>query len=479
MRSNVKRRIGLMSLVLLLLLSLGMVSCTVVESPLYTSPTVDNENDLYEREDAPDDADEEEEETPVVYVADVSVVDGEIIVTMSDGSEKNLGTVNQYVTNNNLTVTPPADTDAGAVAASKTLLSTVGIQCGFTVSGYAQGPYGGLVPTEKTQYGYGSGVIYRLDKSQGDAYIITNFHVVYSDDCLEKNGVSQDIGIYMLGDNEMISATYVGGSDAYDIAVLKITGEERLKTSVAEAVTIFDGTARAGDEVMVVGNANADGISVTEGIVSVDSEYIVMTEITNSSREAEWRVMRIDAPVNPGNSGGGLYNDSAELIGIINAKMVEEDTEGMGYAIPIDVAVTIADKVIDRDVDANGITRRVLIGVMTYIKESRMVYNTETGLVDIVETIVIAEDEPASGSNAAVDGVTEGGLADMAGLTTGDIFVSVQVGTREAVTITRQYQIVDEILKARAGDTLTIVVLRDGSEVTCTVTVPLTYYDEV
>ncbi len=427
-------------------------------------------SDLGDADDTPGITESPSNTSIATYVADVSVVDGDIILAMSDGTVKNIGPATAYVTNHNISVNGTSD-EVHAQAIAKTLLSTVGVECGFTVTEYTGGGFfGGYTPQDTIKYAYGSGVIYQLDKTSGSAYIITNYHVVYQAECKDPNGISSDIGIYMLGDTVAMDATFVGGSDKYDIAVLRVEDEPRLRASAAQAVTLATGDALVGSKTIIAGNANGYGISVTEGIISVDSEYIEMYNLKDESVVDSFRVIRTDGSVNPGNSGGGLYNADAELLGIVNAKTVDEDTEGMGYAIPVDIATTIADKVIDGDMDTTMTTRRVLLGVRLMIKESSMVYDAETGLVHIEETVSVVSDTDG------VAGVEAGGLGEAAGLQAGDIFLSIQVGTRTARSVTRQFHVIDEMLKARAGDTVTIVVDRAGTQHTLTVTVPTDYH---
>ncbi len=408
----------------------------------------------------------------MTFVTDIRIENGFIIATMSDGTEKNIGAASANITENNVTVNGTAF-DATAFAASKALLSTVGIECAFTV---LENDYFGYQQRETIAYASGSGVIYSVDKTTGDAYIITNYHVVYEARSIDPGQISRNIKVYMLGDSEKTDATFVGGSPKYDIAVLKVTGSARFAASAAAVVDVADDEARAGESILVVGNARGEGIAVTKGIVSVDSEYITMDSLTDYGVKETSRVIRIDAPVNPGNSGGGLFDASGRLLGIINAKQVDEETEGMGYAIPVGIALTIVEKVIAGDMDEELVTRRVLMGVTLTIADSSMVYDTATGLISIKEKVVIAEDNEAEG----IDGITAGGLGEKAGLMCGDVITAICVGDGDIRVVTRQHHIIDEVLKARAGDSISITVLRDIdgtiTEVNCTVVVPTDYY---
>ena len=96
-----------------------------------------------------------------------------------------------------------------------------------------------------------------------------------------------------------------------------------------------------GSSAIAIGNAQGLGISSTSGVVSVDSEYITMTAADGKTAVA-FRVMRVDTAINSGNSGGGMYDDNGNLIGIVNAKIVYDGVENIGYAIPSNGAVSVA-----------------------------------------------------------------------------------------------------------------------------------------
>ena len=159
---------------------------------------------------------------------------------------------------------------------------------------------------------------------------------------------------------------------------------------VAESSLPASVIASAAPNGFAVGNPESDGLSVTNGVVSVESENITMylaNETTTTSR----RVIRIDAAVNSGNSGGGLYNQDGLLIGIVNAKTVDEEVEGMCYAIPINIASAIADKVISTCDGVNTTTiSRVYLGINTGIASSVAHYDEETGRLSIVQQIGVS-----------------------------------------------------------------------------------------
>ena len=195
----------------------------------------------------------------------------------------------------------------------------------------------------------------------------------------EENGISkhfligtddQYYGIYLYGYQEAeykLNATFVGGSADNDIAVLKIE-RENISQELASIffdsgyyneVTVGDSTDLVGGEqVIAVGNPliptekteqgfiDALVLSSTTGVVSAISNTTAFESIIDSTKTVNMRLIRVDAAINSGNSGGGLYDLYGKLVGIVNSKMASSSYDNVGYAIPVNVAVGIADQVI-------------------------------------------------------------------------------------------------------------------------------------
>lgn len=398
--------------------------------------------------------------------------------------------------------------DSGEVASSTALRSAVSIFAEHEIQivdynniTHYTGGFAGVQENygvkKSITHSAGAGVIYSLDKQQGDAYIITNYHVCYSADSIASDGISSNIVCYIYGAESIsykdlsnlteynkncrdykdcfkydaeglpiidygygaIVASYVGGSREYDIAVLKVSGSEVLKQSDAKQVDIEDSnTVGVGATAIAVGNPNAYGLSVSSGIVSMDSEYISL-KIGNST--VTLREFRIDTPVNSGNSGGGLFDNKGRLIGIVNAKTSSTEIENTNYAIPTNVAIGVAKNIID---NCDGISRTisVLDTAMTInVEGSKAVYDKDTGLyitqAEIVVESLIAE-----------------GVANNMGLKKGDILNSITIvrgeenealyGTVSEIDtqITREYILEDFLLNVRVGDVIQIKYTRGG-----------------
>lgn len=412
--------------------------------------------------------------------------DGELILTYADGSKQNLGAVkgsdgapgkdgttgapgkDGADGENGETGAPGKDGADGqdgsmiitgdgndiSAASARGLRNTVSVLCAITAN---RGSGGTRV---EEHYSVGSGVIYQMDKSEGDAFIITNYHLVYNVDSNTADGISDDISVYLYGsgtEEGAIPATYVGGSMYYDIAVLRVEDSELLRASDACAVDVADSDrVTVGESAIAIGNAKGYGISASLGVVSVDSEYITMTA-ADEETEVSFRVMRMDTAVNAGNSGGGIYDGEGKLIGIVNAKDVDDGVENIGYAIPSNIAKSVADNVIDHCWGTNlSRVQRAMLGVTVTAEDSRAVYDASTGLVTVEETVTVYE-------------VVPGSLAASV-LRTGDVLISATLNG-ETKNITRQHHVIDLMLDARAGDTVSLRILRGGTETTVSVTV--------
>ena len=314
----------------------------------------------------------------------------------------------------------------------------------------------------------GSGVIVGLDKENGNAIIVTNFHVVYNAEAFTPStGISDMIYVYPYGSraanknglNDGIKARYVGGSINYDIAVLEVSGSEYIKKANLTAVDLDECSSESviiGEKTFVIGNPQGYGISVTEGILSVDSEYIDVEMIIKQSgvlikQPIYYRVMRTDAPINGGNSGGGLFNTAGKLVGIINAKTVSDGVDNMGYALPITQVKYVVQNILD---NKTGHVERAMLGVTIGTKSSM-------GKIDDSGNVYVDEE-------IMVETVTEGSKA-MGKILPGDIIKSLTING-ETKAVTRRFILIDFMLTLRKGDSMTVEFERNGERKTETFT---------
>ena len=345
-------------------------------------------------------------------------------------------------------------TGVESIAAGKALLSAVSVYSAFETR-YTSG-FGNSAGTGTKKYSSaGAGIIYSLDKEKGDAYIVTNFHVVYDYKSNTSDHISKDITVYLYGQESeqyAIPASYVGGSMNYDLAVLKVDGSRVLAESAAMAVSITDSDEVAVlDTAIAIGNPESKGISATLGHVNVDSEYLTMLGADNAT-EVSMRVMRIDTAVNSGNSGGGLFNSQGELIGVVNAKMADTSVDNIGYAIPSNVVRYIADNIIYHCADGSQKTiTRCMLGIVVKVSSSYAEYDVDDGRVHKREEVM-------------VETVNEGSVA-YGKLQSGDVLKGVVI-RGETYNATRKHVIVESLLSARVGDTVSLKVLRAGEEIT-------------
>ena len=164
--------------------------------------------------------------------------------------------------------------------------------------------------------GAGSGVII-----SENGYIITNHHVIEGAGAITvrlTNGCEYAAGV-------------VGSDPDGDIALIKIDATDLCAATIGSSKSVV-----VGQQVLAIGNPLGTlGGTVTDGIISALDRKIPIDGV-------EMTLLQTNAAINPGNSGGGLFNRSGELIGIVNAKRAETGVEGLGFAIPVDIAWEIA-----------------------------------------------------------------------------------------------------------------------------------------
>lgn len=274
----------------------------------------------------------------------------------------------------------------------------------------------------QVESGAGSGVII-----SSDGYILTCAHVV--------DGASTIT--VTIGDKDY-TATLVGEDTTSDIAVIKIDADGLPPATVGNSDSL-----KVGQSVMAVGNPLGElGGTVTGGMISALNRSVT---IQGSSSVNTMSLIQMDASVSPGNSGGGLFNMNGELVGIVNAKSSSSDAEGLGFAIPINDAIKVAQELLE-----NGyVTGRPYLGI-TYLA---------------VEDAQTAAQLGVNAYGVYVVEVVKGGPAEKAGLQAGDRIVSV-----DGTEIASKDDLGTLMQKHAAGDTLSITIARDGQMQTVNVT---------
>ncbi len=210
------------------------------------------------------------------------------------------------------------------------------------------------------QQGAGSGVIIAHNEEKSYYYIVTNNHVIDS---------AESILVRLSDGTEYPNAQLIATDVLTDVALLAISTAKGTELSTAVFMNPESSLAN-GQEVFVVGNPLGElGGSVTKGIVSKTERFINVDGIA-------MRLLQIDASVNPGNSGGALFDMSGDLIGIVNAKYTDESVEGIGFAIPINTVRAVVQQLAQ-----NGyVSGRAGLGLETADKSysSGSVFNSTT-----------------------------------------------------------------------------------------------------
>lgn len=308
----------------------------------------------------------------------------------------------------------------------------------------------------------GSAIVFKIENE--DAFILTNYHVVYDVNSTSSNKISDTIHVCLYGsesvptlskdktnyvyDDYAIPCEFIGGSISTDVAILKANAEDLKKINAdVQAVRFADGYA-VGESAIAIGNPNDGGISVTQGIVSVDNEYISLN-IDGKSRL--YRSLRIDTPIYSGNSGGGLFNADGELIGITNAgNQIEEN---VNYAIPIQIVKSVADNVLFYYKDGNSLTNnanKITLGVTLKGENARFVFDKSSGIGSVVEDVVV--------ENVSADSISE-----RIGLKNGDHIHSILIDGKE-FKIDRCFQISDYLFDVYESSNLSFYCASDGEQ---------------
>lgn len=270
--------------------------------------------------------------------------------------------------------------------------------------------------------GSGTGFVYKEDEKFG--YIMTNHHVIEAAKTVK---VTNNAGL----ETEAI----VLGSDEYaDIAILKVSKESVMKVAQIGKTEV----AEIGDTLFAIGSPLGSSYmgTVTKGILSGKDR---MVDTGNYRME----VLQTDAAINPGNSGGPLVNVNGEVIGVISLKLVQDEIEGMGFAIPIELAMAYAPQL-----EKGEKIERPVIGVeLIDVTSTYSLYLNRIYLDPIVEY------------GSVVVGVEDGYPASIAGLEKGDVIIAIDGEKIEDSSHLRYV-----LYKYEVGDKIKLKIIRDDKE---------------
>ena len=319
------------------------------------------------------------------------------------------------------TISVEEDSTLAEAVANKALPSVVNIDV-YTAAGYG---YGSSSSGDLQESSLGSGVV--LSK---DGYIITNYHVIEAGDALEVT----------IGD-EVYEATVVGSDPSSDLAVIKAEGANDLipiEIGSSSDLTI-------GEWVMTIGSPFGLEQSVATGIVSATSRSQILEPMTGGSATIYTNLIQTDAAINPGNSGGALVNSDGQLIGINTLiTSYSGNYSGVGFAIPVDYALNIAEQIINGETPSHA---QLGVNLSTVNSATAQRYGLS---VD---------------SGAYVTQIYSGSSADKAGLKVGDIITKF-----DGQTVTSASDLMLDIRSKNPGDSVSIEYNRRGEVRTTEIT---------
>ena len=277
----------------------------------------------------------------------------------------------------------------------------------------------------------GTGFVYAKDDKYG--YVLTNAHVVSGGSNIQAT----------LSNNKVVKLTILGTDSYTDLAVLRMDAKDVLQ--VASIGTSEN--MEVGNTVFTVGSpmgATYAG-TVTKGILS-GKDRLVETSTSNNLLNSESyivKVLQTDAAISPGNSGGPLVNLAGDVIGITSLKLVDEEVEGMGFAIPIEDAMNYVDTL-----EKGETIQRPMMGVQIIdLTNKYVLYRYGINVDDSIESGVMLME------------VSNGYPAADAGLKDGDVITEIN---GEKISTTSQFKY--ELYKHSVGDTIEVTYIRDGKE---------------
>ena len=326
-----------------------------------------------------------------------------------------------------------ANTFSKAQIIELTAPSVVGIDTYYTASGNQAFSFGGGNSStdqngQQAQLGSGSGIILT-----SDGYIVTCKHVVDGAESIK----------VILNDDKEYDAKLIGSDTRSDLAVLKID-----KTGLTPATLGDSDMLTVGEDVIAIGNPLGElRGTATSGIISALSREVTV-------ENTKMKLIQTDAAISPGNSGGGLFNASGSLVGIVNAKASSNNSEGLGFAIPVSSVKTIISNLIDH----GYVLGRAYLGV--YTQDVTLSSDSNNGFNGFFGNFF-----NSGTSSVQIAQIVSGSAAEKAGLKTGDLILKVN-----DTEITSNSALASIISGFNAGDTATLTIQRDGKEQTVSVT---------
>ena len=288
--------------------------------------------------------------------------------------------------------------------------------------------------SDSDSIGAGTGFFYKKDQSY--AYIITNEHVIRDANRVE----------IVLSNDRRMEAKILGKEEYLDLAVLRVDQKDAL--SLATIGSSQD--AHIGDTIFTVGSPLGYSYrgSVTSGVISGKDRMVSLNVYDKEDNNWVMKVLQIDAAMNRGNSGGPLVNVRGEVIGICTMRLVNDNAEAMGFAIPIEFAMNYVDS-LEKEEKIEWPTLGISM-VNASDKEKISVYQLNVPS-SVQEGVVVLE-------------VKENKTASRMGLERGDIIIKVANAPVKDMAYLRY-----ELYQYRRGERVSITYLHNGKTVTKTV----------
>lgn len=286
---------------------------------------------------------------------------------------------------------------------------------GITNKAVARDWFNNPVETE----GVGSGVIFK-----SDGYIVTNNHVV--------SGAKEII--VSLADGRSLKGKVVGADEVTDLAVVKVDAHDLPTAKFGDSDQIV-----VGEPAIAIGNPMGLEFqgSVTAGVISALNRTLDISD-------RRVKLLQTDAAISPGNSGGALVNADGEVIGINSAKVAASGVEGMGFSIPINTVQEIISELMDK-----GYVARPYLGVSVFDPQTAARYGYQ---LNIDKGVYVFQ-------------ITAGGPSAKAGLSRGDIILKIDGAEVNSVSDLRA-----KVGEHKVGDTVDVVIDRNGSQKTVGIT---------
>ena len=310
----------------------------------------------------------------------------------------------------------------------------------------------------------GSGVIFHIDETT--SYILTNYHVVYNENSIDKGKICFDACCYVFGAEDFpiltneyldkekkykkydysnlgIKLEFVCGLASLDLAILKCNTLELLAKNKTPRPIQFSESYNLGNSVFAIGNPQNEGLSATAGIVSVENDYI---NLSIGGKVREYRSIRTDTSIYSGSSGGGLFNTEGELIGITNAG--DSENQNINYAIPLPIVKNFVYSFLKNGESYHQ--TKLVLGINIKTESPQYSFSEELSNWQNTETIII-------------DSVNQNSVAKNLGLEKGDVLKSIKIDSEEFY-INKVYVLSDALFLPQENSKISVLLERNGEE---------------